>query len=63
MVGPNKQTNKQAYIYTHTGAQCSYASVRLAQAHPNYLIGVRLLADEEPTCEHTETLFSVHHSE
>ena len=32
MVGPNKQ----ASIDTHTHAQCSHASVGLAQAHPNY---------------------------
>ena len=34
MVGPNQQTNK----HTHTHAQCSHASVGLAQARPNKLL-------------------------
>ena len=29
------QTDRQTYIHTHARAQCSYASVGLAQAHPN----------------------------
>ena len=34
-VQANKQASKQTY--THTRAQCSHASVGLAQARPNYL--------------------------
>ena len=42
MVGPNKQTNKQTSIDTHTRAQCSHASVGLAQAHPSQTIALSL---------------------
>ena len=38
MVGLNQPTNKQAY--THMHAQCSHASVGLAQARPNYNIAL-----------------------
>ena len=34
--GRSKQTNQQTSIDTHTCAQCSHASVGLAQARPNY---------------------------
>ena len=31
----NRQTDRQTYIHTHARAQCSHASVGLAQARPN----------------------------
>ena len=34
------QTDRQTYIHTHARAQCSYASVGLAQARPNYTCGM-----------------------
>ena len=36
--GQSKQASKQASIDTHTRAQCSHASVGLAQARPNNVV-------------------------
>ena len=35
----NRQTDRHTYIHTHASAKWSHASVGLAQAHPNYLLG------------------------
>ena len=48
MVGPSKQASKQASKHTHMRAQCSHASVGLAQARPNNVLSVLQAND---TCE------------
>ena len=47
--GRSKQASKQASKHTHTCAQCSHASVGLAQARPNQVPNTVPLVITAPT--------------
>ena len=47
------------YVYTHTSAQCSPASVGLAQACPNHATRVTTLQLKQPICFHSVLTISL----
>ena len=55
-------TNRQTDIHTHACAQCSHASVGLAQAHPNHasvvVLPLRFLALSPGPIQLSVTLFA-----